>query len=76
MTGTDTGGSAFEPSEGEQFELGIKYQPPRSNSLVTLSVFDLTQTNLAVTDPNRRRRPPVRQTTPVSVRPAKPVLEA
>ena len=52
MTGTDTGGSAFEPSEGEQFELGIKYQPPRSNSLVTLSVFDLTQTNLAVTDPN------------------------
>ncbi len=55
LTGFDTSESPFEPSEGEQFELGVKYQPPRSNSLVTLSVFDLTQTNLVVSDPN----PPV-----------------
>ncbi|PHR68431.1 TonB-dependent siderophore receptor [Alcanivorax sp.] len=55
LTGFDTSESPFEPSEGEQFELGVKYQPPRSNSLITLSVFDLTQTNLVVSDPN----PPV-----------------
>tara|TARA_B100000446_G_scaffold171856_1_gene179518 strand:+ start:3344 stop:5776 length:2433 start_codon:yes stop_codon:yes gene_type:complete len=52
ISGFDSSESAFEPSKGEQFEVGIKYQPPRSNSLVTLSVFDLTQTNLVVTDPN------------------------
>ncbi|ERP90685.1 hypothetical protein Q670_13300 [Alcanivorax sp. P2S70] len=51
LTGFDSSESAFDPSEGEQFELGIKYQPPRRNSLVTLSVFDLTQTNLVVSDP-------------------------
>lgn len=51
VSGFDSSGSALEPSEGEQFEVGVKYQPPRSNSLVTLSVFDLTQSNLVVNDP-------------------------
>ncbi len=32
--------------------MGVKFQPPRSNSLVTLSLFDLYQTNLVVLDAN------------------------
>ncbi len=41
---------AFEPTEGKQYELGIKYQPPGSNSLFTAAVFDLTQENMSVTE--------------------------
>lgn len=45
------GGGAFEPSRGEQYELGLKYQPPGSRSLFTATAFDLRQTNVAVSDP-------------------------
>jgi iron complex outermembrane receptor protein len=38
----------LEPVEGEQYEVGIKYQPRGSNSFVTLSWFDITQTNVLV----------------------------
>ncbi|WP_145643196.1 TonB-dependent siderophore receptor [Neorhizobium alkalisoli] len=50
-TGVDavTGG-AFKPSKGKQYEIGVKYQPPGSNTLITLSAFDLTQTNRITTD--------------------------
>ena len=33
----------FEPEEGEQYEVGLKYQPPGWNSFVTLSLFDLVK---------------------------------
>lgn len=36
----------LEPTEGEQYEIGLKYQPPGSNALVTASAFQLTQTNV------------------------------
>ncbi|MFP1678670.1 TonB-dependent siderophore receptor [Alloalcanivorax sp. C16-2] len=52
LSGDDSSGSPFEPSEGKQYEMGLKFQPPRSNSLITLSLFDLYQTNLVVTDGN------------------------
>ncbi|WP_416392009.1 TonB-dependent siderophore receptor [Alloalcanivorax xenomutans] len=52
VSGQDSSQSAFEPSEGEQYEAGLKYQPPRSNSMITISAFDLRQTNLVVTDIN------------------------
>ncbi|RSE90028.1 TonB-dependent siderophore receptor [Achromobacter denitrificans] len=41
----------FKPTKGEQYEFGIKYQPPGSNSMVALSVFDLTQRNALTPDP-------------------------
>ncbi|MCP2224312.1 iron complex outermembrane receptor protein [Pseudomonas silensiensis] len=49
-----TGASAsstesFKPTEGKQWELGIKYQPPGSNTLLSAAVYDLTQTNVSVT---------------------------
>ena len=41
---------AFKPTEGEQYELGIKYQPPGSQTLLTAAAFDLTQRNTPVTE--------------------------
>ncbi|KAF0806226.1 TonB-dependent siderophore receptor [Alcanivorax xiamenensis] len=52
MAGVASNDKAFDPSEGKQYEIGVKYQPPRSNSLVTLSAFDLRQTNLTAGDLN------------------------
>jgi iron complex outermembrane receptor protein len=36
----------LEPTEGEQYEIGLKYQPPGSNALFTASAFQITQTNV------------------------------
>lgn len=46
VTGLDFQGNAFQPSTGEQYEAGIKYQPVGTNSLFTAAVFDLTQQNV------------------------------
>lgn len=50
--GTDFFGNGFEPTEGEQYEAGIKYDPPGANALLTLSVFELTQQNVLTPDPD------------------------
>ncbi|TBU80757.1 TonB-dependent siderophore receptor [Pseudomonas daroniae] len=49
--GTDFSGQAFKPTTGEQYELGVKYQPPGSDSLITVSAFQLTQENVLTPDP-------------------------
>ncbi|CRI59510.1 TonB-dependent siderophore receptor [Pseudomonas sp. CCOS 191] len=41
---------SFKPTEGQQWELGIKYQPPGSNTLLSAAVYDLTQKNVTVTN--------------------------
>ena len=48
---TDISGTLFKPTEGKQYEVGIKYQPPGYNSSVTVSAFDLTQKNVTTADP-------------------------
>lgn len=50
-SGVAQDGSYFRPTEGEQYEVGIKYEPPGHNSFITLSVYDLTQKNVTTTDP-------------------------
>lgn len=40
-----------EPERGEQFELGVKYQPAGSRTLVSAAVYDLTKNNITRTDP-------------------------
>ncbi|WP_460121925.1 TonB-dependent siderophore receptor [Pseudomonas sp. H3_G09] len=48
-TGADaTSTGSLKPTEGKQWELGIKYQPPGSRTLLTAAVYDLTQKNVAV----------------------------
>ncbi|MCY1271377.1 Ferrichrome outer membrane transporter/phage receptor [compost metagenome] len=42
--------TSFEPTEGKQYELGIKYQPPGTDALLSAAVFDLTQQNVSVTE--------------------------
>lgn len=51
LAGRDIDGDSFEPTTGEQYEAGIKYQPQGLNLLVTASIFQLTQQNVLTTDP-------------------------
>lgn len=37
----------LKPREGEQIEVGIKYQPPGTRTYITLSYFDIEESNLA-----------------------------
>ncbi|MGN4050264.1 TonB-dependent siderophore receptor [Pseudomonas sp. SM4] len=43
-----TSTDSFKPTEGKQWELGIKYQPPGSKTLLSAAVYDLTQKNVSV----------------------------
>lgn len=43
----DAAGNPLEPTEGKQWELGLKYQPPGSTSFYTASLFHITQENVA-----------------------------
>ncbi|WP_339532332.1 TonB-dependent siderophore receptor [Pseudomonas mucidolens] len=52
QSGTGYGGTVFEPTEGKQYEIGIKYQPPGSNSFITAAIFDLRQSNVPTMDPD------------------------
>ncbi len=44
------GGGQFEPTTGKQYEIGVKYQPPGSDLLVTLAGFDIRQQNVLTPD--------------------------
>ena len=48
-----------EPETGEQYEVGVKYQPLDFPALVTASVYDLTRDNLTRTDPVSLQRVPI-----------------
>ncbi len=45
----ERGGKAFEPTEGEQYEVGVKYQP-LEKTLVTASLFQVKQKNALTGD--------------------------
>lgn len=47
----DINGDLFDASTGDQFEVGVKYKPKNVNALVTVSAFNITQTNVLVPDP-------------------------
>lgn len=48
---TDDGGSLYEPLEGEQWELGMKYAPPGWDGYVSAAYFDLEESNSLVSGP-------------------------
>ena len=50
QTGSDRFGNDFKPTEGEQFELGVKYQPPGTSTLLTASLYHLVQSNSLTRD--------------------------
>ncbi|MGB5042535.1 MAG: TonB-dependent siderophore receptor, partial [Nitrospira sp.] len=50
--GVNSNGQAFTPETGRQYELGIKYQIPRTRTLLTAALFDLPRENFIQTDPS------------------------
>jgi iron complex outermembrane receptor protein len=56
-----TGASAsavqsFKPTNGRQYEVGVKYQPVGSKTLLTAAVYDLRQDNVKVTEGSLNRQ--------------------
>ncbi|BBK31865.1 iron complex outermembrane receptor protein [Stella humosa] len=45
-------GSLAKPTEGRQYEVGLKYQPTGFDSFMTASLFDLRRKNVVTRDPN------------------------
>lgn len=54
-TGTSYTGEYFDPSEGEQFEVGVKYAPEGQNFAINAALFDIKQSNTLATDPEPGR---------------------
>lgn len=48
---TNLAGDPLKPTTGQQVEAGVKFQPPGSRTLFTVSAFNLTQQNVSTTDP-------------------------
>jgi iron complex outermembrane receptor protein len=44
--GTDAGGNPFDPTEAEQWELGLKYEPTFADALFTVTAFEIRQENV------------------------------
>lgn len=51
VAGFDRLGDRFVPTRGEQYEAGLRWQPPGRDVLLAAAVYELTQTNTLVTDP-------------------------
>jgi len=51
-TGINANGKAFDPTEGKQAEIGVKFQPPGTEHFITLALFDLREKNVKTSDPN------------------------
>ncbi|MFT7774215.1 TonB-dependent siderophore receptor [Roseateles sp.] len=47
----DRQGNRFKPTHGEQYEVGLRWQPSGSNTLLSASLYQLTQSHLQVPDP-------------------------
>lgn len=60
-TVSDQSGRPLAPTEGTQWEAGIKYQPPGTENLFTASVFRIEQENLASKQPDEDFYRPVGQ---------------
>jgi iron complex outermembrane receptor protein len=52
VSGVTFSSQPFKPTEGKQIEGGLKFQPKGSNSFLTADVFQITQTNVGVPDPD------------------------
>lgn len=50
--GTDAQGKPFEPETGEQYEVGLKFEPKGFNGSVTVSAFQIVRQNVQTPDPD------------------------
>ncbi|WP_420226560.1 TonB-dependent siderophore receptor [Pigmentiphaga litoralis] len=51
QAGSDRLGNRFQPTESDQYELGIRYQPAGSSTLLSGSVYEIKQKNGLSADP-------------------------
>lgn len=51
VIGVDANGNPFVPTEAEQFEIGLKYEPDFIDVLMTVSAFDIRQRNVLTPGP-------------------------
>ncbi|WKB55452.1 TonB-dependent siderophore receptor [Eleftheria terrae] len=51
QVGSDAAGRRFDPEKGEQFEVGVRYQPAEQDFSLLASVYDLRRQNVLVADP-------------------------
>ncbi|MDX3974264.1 TonB-dependent siderophore receptor [Shinella sp.] len=49
--GTDQAGNPFKAQTAEQYEIGLKYEPPAGRGIITVSLFDMTLENALTPDP-------------------------
>jgi len=52
QSGTDVQGQPFKPTTGQQYEVGVKFQPQGYESFIMLSAFELTRQNILTPDPD------------------------
>lgn len=50
VSGTSRTGQSFVPTEGKQYEIGIRYQPEGSSTLLSAAVYELRQRNVLTPD--------------------------
>lgn len=50
ISGYTFSGGAFKPTKGEQYEVGVRYQPSGADYMLTASVYQLTQQNVLTND--------------------------
>lgn len=55
QAGVDRSGGRFKPTRGEQFEVGVRYQPPGTALMLSAATYQLTQTNVLTDDPANPR---------------------
>ncbi|MGP1666913.1 MAG: TonB-dependent siderophore receptor, partial [Rhodanobacter sp.] len=51
VVGSDRLGKAYVPEKGQQYEVGVKFQPAGYNSFITVSAFNLARQNVQTIDP-------------------------
>lgn len=51
VTGFNRQHERFKPTMGEQYEVGLRYQPPGGDTLISVALYQLTQKNGLTTDP-------------------------
>lgn len=62
VSGTDgLTGKPFDPEQGRQYEIGVKFQPEGARSFVSLALFDLTKEDYVLSDNRNQSAPAVRR---------------
>jgi iron complex outermembrane receptor protein len=51
VVGASAARKPFQPTTGDQWEVGVKYQPQGTRTLITAAAFDITQQNVLTRDP-------------------------